>query len=83
MWISPHARRIQIGTHVAWNYCVSQVFSSTVSGHAATDGLLRGELVGAALLTGGVFGVEGSLITFVLISAAAAFCLRLAFARRT
>lgn len=72
-----------IGTHVAWNYCVSQVFSSTVSGHAATDGLLRGQLVGDAWLTGGVFGVEGSLITFVLISAAAAFFLRRAIAKPT
>ncbi|QPI48487.1 CPBP family intramembrane metalloprotease [Massilia antarctica] len=71
-----------IGTHVAWNYCVSQVFSSTVSGHAATDGLLRGKLVGNTMLTGGVFGVEGSLITLLLIAAAAAFCLRRAFASR-
>ena len=69
-----------IGTHIAWNYCVSQVFSSTVSGHAATDGLLRGELVGNAMLTGGVFGVEGSLIALLLIAAAAAFWLRRAFA---
>ncbi|MBV6325082.1 CPBP family intramembrane metalloprotease [Duganella sp. HSC-15S17] len=71
---------ICIGTHIAWNYCVSTVFSSTVSGHAATDGLLRGELVGDALLTGGVFGVEASLIVVVLIAAAAAFWLRRAFA---
>jgi hypothetical protein len=56
------------------------VFSTTVSGHAATDGLLRGELVGNAMLTGGVFGVEGSLITLLLIAAAAAFLLRRAFA---
>jgi membrane protease YdiL (CAAX protease family) len=69
-----------IGTHIAWNYCISQVFSSTVSGHAATDGLLRGELVGNAMLTGGVFGVEGSLITLLLIAATAAFLLRRAFA---
>jgi membrane protease YdiL (CAAX protease family) len=67
-----------IGTHIAWNYCVSQVFSSTVSGHAATDGLLRGELVGNAMLTGGAFGVEGSLIVLLLI-AAAAFLLRRAY----
>ncbi|MES2165035.1 MAG: type II CAAX endopeptidase family protein [Pseudomonadota bacterium] len=67
---------ICIGTHIAWNYCVSTVFSSTVSGHAATDGLLRGELVGDALLTGGVFGVEASLIVVLLITAAAAFWLR-------
>lgn len=65
-----------IGTHVAWNYCVSQVFSATVSGHAATDGLLRGELVGNAVLTGGAFGVEASLVTVVLIGAVAAFWLR-------
>lgn len=71
-----------IGTHVAWNYCVSTVFSSTVSGHAATDGLLRGELVGNGMLTGGAFGVEASLVTLLLIAAAAAFCLRRAFASR-
>lgn len=69
-----------IGTHIAWNYCISQVFASTVSGHAATDGLLRGELVGSAMLTGGVFGVEGSLIALLLIAAAAAFWMRRAFA---
>jgi membrane protease YdiL (CAAX protease family) len=68
-----------IGTHIAWNYCVSQVFSSTVSGHAATDGLLRGELVGNAMLSGGAFGVEGSLIALLLIAAAAAFLLRRAY----
>lgn len=71
-----------IGTHIAWNYCVSQVFSATVSGHAATDGLLRGELVGNAMLTGGVFGVEASLITLILIAAVSAFWLRRAFARQ-
>ena len=69
-----------IGTHVGWNYCVSQVFSSTVSGHAATDGLLRGELLGNVMLTGGAFGVEASLVTVLLISAVAAYVLRLAVA---
>lgn len=69
-----------IGTHIGWNYCVGQIFSSTVSGHAATDGLLRGELAGNAMLTGSAFGVEGSLVTVLLISAAAAHVLRLAFA---
>ncbi|MDN2680679.1 type II CAAX endopeptidase family protein [Janthinobacterium sp. SUN033] len=69
-----------IGTHIGWNYCVGQVFSSTVSGHAATDGLLRGELAGNTVLTGGAFGVEGSLVTVLLIGAVAAYLLRLAFA---
>jgi membrane protease YdiL (CAAX protease family) len=72
-----------IGTHIAWNYGISQVFSSTVSGHAAADGLLRGELVGNVMLTGGAFGVEGSLITLLLIAAASALWLRRAFASRS
>lgn len=67
---------ICIGIHIGWNYVLSQVFSSTVSGHAASDGVLRGALVGNPVLTGGSFGVEGSLITVLLISAAAAFWLR-------
>lgn len=71
-----------IGTHIGWNYCLSQVFSSTVSGHAASDGLLRGELVGNAMLTGGVFGVEASLVALLLIAAVAAFWLRGAFVSR-
>lgn len=70
---------ICIGTHIGWNYCVGQVFSSTVSGHAETGGLLRGELAGNAMLTGGAFGVEGSLVTVLLISVAAAYCLRQVF----
>ena len=70
---------ICIGTHIAWNYCIGEVFSSTVSGHAATDGLLRGELVGNILLTGGKFGVEGSGIALLVIMAAASFCLFRAF----
>lgn len=64
---------ICIGSHVAWNYCVGQVFSSTVSGHAATEGLLRGQMVGDAMLTGGLFGVEGSPVALLLIVAAATF----------
>lgn len=64
-----------IGTHIAWNYCVSQVFASSVSGHAATGGLLRGELAGNALLTGGAFGVEASLVSLVLIAVVAVLSL--------
>ncbi|WFR79757.1 type II CAAX endopeptidase family protein [Janthinobacterium rivuli] len=80
LYIQTRRLWVCIGTHVGWNYCVSQVFSSTVSGHAATDGLLRGELLGNTMLTGGAFGVEASLVTVLLISAVAAYVLRLAFA---
>jgi membrane protease YdiL (CAAX protease family) len=70
-----------IGTHIAWNYAVGQIFSTTVSGHAGTPGLLRGELIGSPVLTGGAFGVEGSLLTLLVISLAALYALRLAFKR--
>ncbi|HEX8956396.1 MAG TPA: CPBP family intramembrane glutamate endopeptidase, partial [Burkholderiaceae bacterium] len=65
-----------IGNHIAWNYCVGQIFSTTVSGHGPEAGLLRGELGGAEFLTGGAFGVEGSLVTVVVIGAVAAWLLR-------
>ncbi|MDG3439898.1 CPBP family intramembrane glutamic endopeptidase [Nitrospirillum amazonense] len=70
-----------IGSHVAWNYSVGQVFSVPVSGHAVTSGLVRGDLAGAPWLTGGAFGVEGSLVSLVVIAIAALVWLRLAFGR--
>lgn len=65
-----------IANHIAWNYCVGQVFSTAVSGHGAEKGLLRGQLSGPDLLTGGAFGVEGSVVTVVVIGAVAAYLLR-------
>ncbi|MBY0555751.1 MAG: CPBP family intramembrane metalloprotease [Burkholderiaceae bacterium] len=61
-----------IANHVAWNYCVGQVFSTAVSGHQTKEGLLRGQLSGAEWLTGGAFGVEASVVTVVVISLVAA-----------
>jgi uncharacterized protein len=65
-----------IANHIAWNYCVGQVFSTAVSGHGPEAGLLRGQLGGSDLLTGGTFGVEASVVTVVVISAVAAYLLR-------
>jgi membrane protease YdiL (CAAX protease family) len=70
-----------IGSHIGWNYSVGQVFSTMVSGHAATPGLVRGDLVGASWLTGGAFGVEGSLVALVVIAVAALAWVYLAFRR--
>ncbi|MEH6434220.1 CPBP family intramembrane glutamic endopeptidase [Massilia sp. DD77] len=65
-----------IASHVAWNFCVGQVFSTAVSGHASQSGLLQGQLAGPSWLAGGAFGVEGSLLTLIVISAVAACFLR-------
>lgn len=59
---------LPIGMHVAWNFTVSQLFSASVSGHEAETGLLRGLLVGPEWLTGGAFGIEGSVVTTVVIT---------------
>lgn len=55
-----------IGFHVAWNYTQSAVFSGIVSGSDSASGLLKSVIDGPALLTGGQFGLEASLVAFLL-----------------
>lgn len=55
-----------LGFHVAWNYVQSGIFSGIVSGSASEPGLIRDSIEGPVLLTGGSFGMEQSLIAFVL-----------------
>lgn len=50
-----------IGLHLAWNATVA-LLGLPVSGHAG-PGLLVADVSGPALLTGGDFGIEGSLVT--------------------
>jgi len=65
-----------IANHIAWNFCVGQIFSTSVSGQDVQVRLLRGQFRGSDLLTGGVYGVEGSVITLIVVSAVAAYVLR-------
>ncbi|MEN5072323.1 CPBP family intramembrane glutamic endopeptidase [Isoptericola cucumis] len=53
-----------IGIHFAWNTTVA-LLGLSVSGHAAS-GLLAAEVSGPALLTGGSFGIEGSVVTVLV-----------------
>ncbi|MEV4476698.1 CPBP family intramembrane glutamic endopeptidase [Nonomuraea sp. NPDC049504] len=48
-----------IGLHFGWNFAAG-ILSTEVSGNGASEGLLQGVTSGAALLTGGGFGPEGS-----------------------
>ncbi|RKN41664.1 CPBP family intramembrane glutamic endopeptidase [Streptomyces hoynatensis] len=52
------------GLHFAWN-ATEQLLGIPVSGHTG-DGLLRADLDGPALLTGGDFGLEASLVPVLL-----------------
>ena len=73
---------LPIGIHFAWNLVESGVFGTTVSGASGTaDGLLTTTLSGPALLTGGEFGPEASLVAVLTCAVPAVLLLRAA-ARR-
>jgi uncharacterized protein len=50
-----------VGLHLAWNTTVA-LLGLPVSGHAS-PGLLVADVSGPSLLTGGAFGIEGSVVT--------------------
>jgi membrane protease YdiL (CAAX protease family) len=55
---------LAIGVHVGWDFANDGLFGTGVAGATGVPlhGLLRGELHGPTLLTGGSFGVEASLV---------------------
>ena len=52
---------LAIGLHFAWNFTEGGIFGAAVSGGKAT-GLLKTQLSGPPLLTGGEFGPEASVV---------------------
>jgi membrane protease YdiL (CAAX protease family) len=60
---------LPIGLHAAWNFTQGEIFGVPVSG-GAVHGLLKSRLTGPALLSGGGFGLEASLIALVIATAA-------------
>jgi len=57
-----------IGLHGAWNFAQGGVYGIPVSG-GAMDGVLRPDIRGSDLLTGGAFGAEASLPAIVVATA--------------
>jgi membrane protease YdiL (CAAX protease family) len=57
---------MSMGFHVAWNYVQSGVYSGIVSGADADPGLLKSTIDGPMVLTGGQFGLESSVVAFLL-----------------
>lgn len=72
---------MSMGFHIAWNYTQSGVFSGIVSGGYVEPGLIKPVIDGPTLLTGGGFGVESSVIAFVLCTVTGAALLVLATRR--
>lgn len=66
---------LSIGVHFGWNFLYDGVFAVPLSGHAAR-GWLQVSLSGPEWLTGGAYGVEGSVLTLLLWGGAAVLMLR-------
>jgi hypothetical protein len=69
-----------IGIHIAWNYTLGSIYSIAVSGHEA-KGLLQGTVTGPDWLTGGAYGLEGSVFTLIVLATMAAYLLRSAWVK--
>jgi uncharacterized protein len=72
---------ICIGLHMAWNFVQSGVFSGVVSGAVNYPGLLKSTVEGPAILTGGTFGLEASIVAVLVCTAAGILMLVLAIRR--
>lgn len=57
-----------IGVHAGWNFVQGGIYGIAISGNA-TPGLLRAEISGSDLLTGGAFGAEASLPAIIICTA--------------
>jgi uncharacterized protein len=69
-----------IGLHAAWNFTQGAVFGVPVSGHVV-QGLIKSELSGPPLLSGGGFGLEASVIGLVIATGAGIWLVWLAVRR--
>jgi hypothetical protein len=66
---------LAIGVHAGWNVVQGYVWSVPVSGHQV-DGLVASVRTGNELLTGGMFGLEASVIALVIATTAGLWMLR-------
>jgi membrane protease YdiL (CAAX protease family) len=69
---------MSMGFHISWNYTQSAIFSGIVSGGDSDPGLIRATIAGPEVLTGGSFGLESSLIAFILCTGTGLLLLRMA-----
>ena len=66
---------LPIGLHAAWNFTQGEIFDVPVSG-LPEHGLLLAKLSGPAILSGGPFGLEASVITLILATASGLWFVR-------
>ncbi len=66
---------LAVGIHAGWNVVQGYIWDVPVSGFQV-DGLVDARLEGSALLSGGAFGLEASVIALVVATAAGIWLLR-------
>jgi uncharacterized protein len=67
---------LPIGLHLGWNFAESGLFGATDSGSSFHGGLVRGVAHGPAVLSGGSFGPEASILAILVSVVASALLLR-------
>lgn len=72
---------LPIGLHAGWNLAAAAIFGTEVSGNDTPQGLLAGVTSGPALISGGEFGPEGSVLAVLAGAALTVVFLRLAHRR--
>ncbi|MBO4867819.1 MAG: CPBP family intramembrane metalloprotease [Ruminococcus sp.] len=61
------------GAHFLWNFFLGNIFGLTVSGAVSeSPALISAESVGRNVLNGGIFGIEASIITTMVLAAGTA-----------
>lgn len=59
---------VPIGIHFTWNFFLGNVYGLAVSGMDIGGSIIKTEVVGNQLITGGGFGPEGSIIATIVIT---------------
>lgn len=57
---------LPIGIHFTWNLFQGNVFGFAVSGSVIESSWIKLELMGSRIISGGMFGAEGSVVTIVV-----------------
>jgi hypothetical protein len=70
-----------MGFHMAWNFTQSAIFPCHVSGDGTSRALFNVSIHGPDRLTGGTFGMESSLVAFVVLTLTGLVILGLAIRR--
>lgn len=67
LYIKRRSLWLPICVHFSWNFCMGPIFGLPVSGVEFKGALLTTKPIGSELFSGGEFGMEGSLLTTLLL----------------